>query len=411
MKEPFNVIELGNGIRLVHRQMRHTRIVHVGLMVDAGSRDENPHNNGIAHFIEHSVFKGTHKRKAYHILNRLEAVGGELNAYTTREKTVFYASCLKRYTERAIDLLTDITFNSVFEPKEVEKEKKVVLEEIEMYEDIPEDSIHDEFYQMLYPDHSLGYDILGTRETVPAFMREHIREFMQQHYAPRNIVLSVVGNINLNRAEQLAHRYLGHLEPREQPRQRHEPQTKQFRQYLKKDLTQTHCIIGREAYSKQDPRRYALVLLNNILGGAGMSSRLNMVVREKWGFTYNIQSSYSAFTDSGAFHIYFGTDKEHLEKSIQLTFRELRRLREEKLGVRQLQKAKNQVLGHVAMMEENHSVTMQSQAKSLLDYNRVITLDEFFQRMDALTAEEVQEVANDLLQEDQMSVLVYEEGE
>ncbi|MEX0968073.1 MAG: pitrilysin family protein [Bacteroidia bacterium] len=406
------IFVLDNGIRVVHKQIKHSRIVHTGLMINAGSRDENARNNGIAHFIEHSVFKGTEKRKAYHILNRLESVGGELNAYTTREKTCFYASSLRRYTRRTFELLFDIIFQSIFSEKDIEKEKNVILEEIEMYEDIPEDSIYDQFFEMLFPDQPLGYNILGTRETVSNLNRDDIHSFMHRYYNNNEILISVVGNITASRIETMASKYFGHLPKKEQRNERTQAvPTTPFRKELDKEFTQAHCIIGKPVIGKMDPDRYALVLINNVLGGAGMSSRLNMSIREKYGYTYNISTGYAGFMDIGVFHVQFGTDEKYLNHCQELVLKEFKRLQEEKLGTRQLQKAKNQLLGHVAMMEENHAIMMQSQAKSLLDYGRVLTLDEFFRKIDAISAEEVLRVANESLPEDKMSMLVYKNDE
>lgn len=406
------IIKLDNGLRIIHQRIKFSKIVHCGFIIDAGARDENKRNNGIAHFIEHSVFKGTKKRKAYHILNRIETVGGDLNAYTSREKTCFYTASLKRYADRAIELLTDITFNPVFPEKEVEKEKQVIVEEIEMYEDSPEESIYDEFFELMFPGHPLGFNILGTRNNVKKFNRKKILDFIKEKYSNNRIVLSVVGNITPGRLEQIVQRYLSNIELKEQVTQRPSPEEYvPFSKVKKKDFQQYYCIIGNRAYSNNEDKRYAFSLLNNILGGDGMSSRLSLGIREKYGYVYNIGSNYSLYTDTGVFTIELSTDKNHLEKCLDLVYKELKKLKTQKLGKLQLNKAKKQLLGQAAMLQENHSVMMQMRGRSLLDYGRIISLDEFFHNIETVTSEDILEVANEILDETKLSKLIYEPTE
>jgi predicted Zn-dependent peptidase len=409
-KEP-QILTLDNGIRLVHRHLRGTETVHCGYMINSGSRDENDLNNGVAHFIEHTVFKGTARRRSHHILRRIENVGGELNAFTTREKTCYYASCLRKHAGRAVELLTDITFNSVFPEAELEKEKKVIIEEIDMYEDSPEESIYDEFYQYLFGPHPLGYNILGTKETVNNLSRKAILEFISQNYAQGNIVLSIAGGITLAQAERMAAQWVNGISLRVKDSTAREapPVMPAFEKKITRDFTQTHCMLGSRAYSRHDDRRFGLLLLGNILGGAGMSARLNMAVREKHGLVYTIGSHYSTYEDAGVFSIYFGTDKQNLEKCKDIIYRELKKISQAPLTTRQLQTARRQLLGQTAMMIENPSALMQHQARSVLDFGYVQGFREYAEKMDAVKPNDLMEIAHEVLSPSGMSTLIYEE--
>ncbi len=407
-REP-EVFQLDNGLTVIHHYIQHSRLVHCGFLIDGGTRDENSHNNGIAHFIEHASFKGTKRRKPFHILNRIETVGGELEAYTDREKTCFYTSSLKKYADRSIELLTDLLFNAIYPEVEIQKERRVIREEIEMYEDTPEESIYDDFHSYMYPNQPMGYNILGTRASLQNINREKILQFLKDHYTLDNMVLSVAGNITRGRLEKIARKYLGNITNNKSNKNREKPEpTKPFHTHIKKDFHQSHCIMGSYGYSRAEPKRYALALLNNILGAAGMSSRLNMSIREKYGYVYQIGSVYVPYIDTGLFSVDFSTDQQYLDKCINIIFREFKKLKEEKLGKIQLNKAKRQMLGSAALMEENPSALMQSEARSYLDYERVIPMDEFFNNIEAVTAQDVQEVANEVLDEAKMSILVYD---
>lgn len=407
MKNNISIRDLGNGVRLVHQQIRHTQLVHCGVMVRAGSRDETLENNGVAHFIEHAVFKGTQKRKAYHILNLIESVGGELNAYTTRENTCFYTSSLKRYLDRDLDLLSDIVLNSRFEPKELERERSVIEEEIEMYLDNPDESVYDDFVEMLFEDSPLGFNILGSPESLRRIGRDQMLQFISQHYTSQRFVISICGNVSLSKAINLAQKWFGEAKLQQGMVHRETPSSPAtFQKELAKDYTQSYCTMGVQAYSRFDDRRFGLMVLCNLLGGAGMSSRLNLTVREKYGLTYNIGSSYSAFDDSGMFSTSFSCDDKHMDRCISLTKREFRKLREQRLGKLQLAQAKRQVQGQLAMAAENPSVLMQSNAKSLLNFDSVRTLDDILRSIDEVDAAQIQDIANELLVEEQ-NILIY----
>lgn len=407
-KSTHHIFTLNNGLRVAHLPIKSTQLVHSGLFINTGSRDETSTNNGAAHFIEHALFKGTKKRKASQLFNRIESVGGELNAYTTREMTAYYASSLKRHVDRSFDLLSDMCFNSLLDTHELDKERKVIFEEIEMYEDSPEDSIYDDFFMELFPGHSLGYNILGTKETLKGLGSSELRDFLKHQYQPENMVFSVVGNVSTSRVERLAVEYLDQPFDTLDRAIRNQPNGyTPFQKELDKDFQQTHCILGGHAYSRHDPKRYALMLLNNILGGQNMGSRLNLSVREKHGFCYHISSTYQAFQDTGVFFIAFGCDDKNLRKTLAIIKRELALLRNKKLGPLQLSRAKRQLQGNIAMASENPGVQMQSIAKGLLNYQRVVDLKELFARIDAVTAEDLMDVGNEILNEDRLSRLVY----
>lgn len=407
-KNPVSVFSLHNGIRVVHRRHRQTPIAHVGLFIGAGARDEHPGNNGIAHFIEHAVFKGTRKRKAFHILNRMEAVGGELNAFTTRDLTGFYTAGFKKYTERAIELLADLVFNPLFVEKELENERRVILEELEMYEDSPEESIFDDFFAEMYPAHPLGYNILGTRKTLAACRREDLLRFVQEQYAPERIVLSVVGNMQPDRVHQLAEKYLGGLPAHcEAPVRQAPPPYVPFRKEKTLDFVQTHLLQGTRTFGRFDRQKYALALLDNVLGGSGMSSRLNMLIREKHGLSYHVATGIDLFEDTGLFHLYLGTDIRYLAKVRKLVNQEIARICDKPLPVQALNQAKRQLLGQLAMMEESPSMQMQVQAKNLLHHNRVLTDEEVIDQIEEVSAQNLRALAVDVLASERWSEMLY----
>ncbi len=405
----YSIHALKNGIRLVHNRVEATKIVHCGIMLDIGSRDENPTNQGIAHFWEHMAFKGTRKRKAFHILNRLESLGGELNAFTDKEKILFFASIRDDYFERAVDLLTDITFESIFPAEQIERERNVILEEMSMYHDDPEGSLQDEFDALVFKGHSLGMNILGTEKTVRSFKRSDFRAFVKRHIDTRRIIFSVSGNVSLEEAIRLAEKYMGPI-----PKITSQRQRKSFSGYkprevtLKRQVKQSRCAIGRTSYSLKDEQRGAFYLLNNILGGPGMNSRLNLTLREKHGFVYSIGSQFVPFTDTGLFAITFGTEPTQLNKSIRLVGEVLRKLREEKMGVKQLSSAKEQIMGQVAMAEESNISFMIMMARSVLDLGRIPSIEEIFERIRDTSADEIMKMANEMFDEGKMSYLMME---
>lgn len=405
----YEIHTLSNGIRVVHNQVTSTKIVHCGIMLDIGSRDENPANQGIAHFWEHMAFKGTKKRKSFHILNRLESLGGELNAFTDKEKIMFYASLRDEYFERAIELLADITFDSVFPASQIEKERHVILEEMSMYYDDPEDSLQDEFDSLIFSGHSLGMNILGTKNTVRKFKRVDFKSFVKEHLDTSRIIFSSVGNIEMEKVILLAEKYLGHIPAVSSSKKR-----RKFSSYKAKDLTlkrevkQGRCAIGRPAYKVTDEKRSAFYVLTSILGGSGMNSRLNLALREKYGFVYSIGSHFVPFTDTGIFMISFGTEPSQMKRSIELVKVELKKLREIPLGVKQLASSKEQILGHLAMAEESNISFMMMMARNLLDLKKIVTFEELQERVKGISALQLQQLANEMFKEDELSCLIME---
>lgn len=404
----FCTFELKNGLRVVHRQTQ-SNVAHCGLILQAGSRDEDKHEEGIAHFIEHSIFKGTTKRRAYHIMNRLDSVGGEIDAYTSKENTCYYASFLNTYYERAIDLLSDISFNSTFPKKELEKEKEVVIDEINLYLDSPYDQIYDDFEDLVFAGHPLGHAVLGSKESVRSFDKNMITSYTSRYYATNNAVFSSVGNISEKKLKRLLEKHFDKLSSNTDQNFR-SPFTTSLPQQkiVDRNTHQTHCIFGSTSYGMQNPKRIIMGLLNNVLGGPAMNSILNMKVREKYGFTYNIESNYSVYSDTGIFSIYLGTDPKYLDKCMTAVEKELKKLREKNLSPNRLNMAKQQMKGQIALGRESNSSIMLHYGKSLLNKNNIQLIEEVYQDIDNITADELLEVANENLQPSTFSYLIYE---
>lgn len=399
---------LANGIRIIH-QRTDSPVGHLGVLINAGSRDELEEEHGLAHFIEHSVFKGTQKRKAFHILSRIEGVGGELNAYTTKEETVLYATFLTEYYERTADLLSDILFNSVYPERELKREKEVVYEEINSYKDSPSELIFDEFEELVFDGHPIARNILGTRDKLRGFTRDSIFRFIENNYHTDQMVISSVGNIDFGDLLKMLERYFGAVpeKKREKSRQKFEgyiPQEK----IVQRDTFQSHCVMGNIAFDVQHPQRIIMVLLNNILGGQALNSRLNLALRERRGMAYNVESGYTAYSDTGLFNVYFGTDKENLNKALNLVQKEFDLLRNTKLGAVQLSRAKKQLIGQIAISTESREDMMLTIGKSYLLYDKVDPLRVVLKKIEEITAEQLMEAANIVLNKDQMSTLIYQ---
>jgi len=408
MRNP-TIFTLSNGIRVVHQHIPSTNIVHCGLFLGIGSRDETTINQGIAHFWEHMAFKGTRRRTSIDIIKSLDSIGGELNAFTDKEKIVFYASARDRYFERAVDVLTDITFQSTFPVKELEKERGVILEEMAMYDDSPDDSLQDELEAVVFRNHPMGMNILGNEMTVRAFRKRDFVTFFANHADNREIVFSCIGNISLENVEKLAVKYL-----ERKPRLRSTARRKKFSVYeqhekvLQKGVKQSRCAIGRDAYPLMHENRIPFYLLNNILGGPGMNSRLSMSVREKHGLVYSIDSHYHAYSDTGMFALYFGTEPKQVKKCMTLIRREMDKLSTKRLSPSELASAKDQIKGQLALSEENNLGLMIMMGRAVLDHDRVPSLNEVFDKIDAVTAKNLQQVANEMFQEDKLSYLYME---
>jgi predicted Zn-dependent peptidase len=408
MDENFEMITLKNGIRVIHKQVAFTKVAHLGFVLDVGSRDELREQQGLAHFWEHMAFKGTRNRKSFHVINRLEVLGGELNAYTTKEKICFYASLLDVHYDKAFELLYDITFNSTFPSKEIEKERTVILEEMSMYEDTPEEAIQDSFENIVFGDHSLGYNVLGTQETVKSFKRSDFRKFIKQNFDTSRLIFSSVGNIPFSQVKALAEKYLSDL-PSMQPKHKRVL----FKKYTplieekKRPIHQAHCMMGLPAYGLMSEKRIPFYMLVNLLGGPGMNSRLNLSLRERHGYVYSVEASYHAFVDVGLFSIYFGTEPKHLEKSRSLVLKEIKKLKEAPLGSIQLHSCKEQIMGQMAMSEENKVSFMQMMGKSVLDLGEVQSLESIFKKIKSVNSRQLRSIANEIFEQDEFSELTY----
>ena len=404
----YQVHTLGNGIRLLHKHSP-SPITHCCFLWNAGSRDEPENKEGLAHFIEHLLFKETEKRNTSQILNRLELVGADLNAYTTQEYTCIHASFLNQHLERTVDLFEDILFHSTFPKDEMDKERGVILDEIASYLDQPDEAIQDDFEGLLFKSHPMGNNILGTVETVKAFDKNDVRSFISHTNNTHEMVFAVYGNYDLKKIIKLGEKYFGNIAANHTPKSRIKPiaNTGSY-QTLARPISQTHCVIGTQAYSSSSPNRYGLLLLNNLLGGMGMSSRLNMELREKHGIAYTIESNYTSFTDSGIFSVYFGTDDEKSEKAIKLVHKELKKLRDNKLGTLQLHQAKQKFIGQIALAEESRMSLILSMAKSLMDFNRIDSLEEVFAKINAVTADELLQISNEIFDPNGLITLLFE---
>ena len=396
-----------NGIRLIH-QGSDSPVGHLGIIINTGSRDELPDEHGIAHFIEHCIFKGTKNRKAFHILSRMEDVGGELNAYTTKEETALYATFLSAYYERAAELLSDILFNSIFPDRELKREKEVIVEEINSYNDSPSELIFDDFDELVFDGHPIARNILGTNESVRKLNRDNILHFIDRNYHSDQMVICSVGSIHSKKLISQIDRYFGKMPEKLRYQTRQSFDTyKPLNKEVNKGTFQTHCIIGNLAYDSADPRRIVMILLNNLLGGQGMNSRLNLALRERKGLAYNIESSFNAFSDTGLFNVYFGTDNDNFEKAFQIVVKEFELLRKTKLGTLQLTRAKKQFIGQLAIAGENREDLMLTIGKSYLLYNKVDPMPVVFEKIEAITSDQLIEVANEILNPERMSRLIY----
>ena len=368
---------LPNGIKII---LSHTpsRVVYSGVYINVGSRDEKGADEGMAHFIEHSLFKGTEHRRAYHILNRIDGVGGELNAFTTKEETALYASSLAEHLDRCLELFADILFHSTFPDAEIEKEKDVVLEEINSYSDTSAELIYDQFEELAFVGHPLAHNILGTKRNVRHFTPERIRRHLKLNYIPSRMVITVAGNVRFERLVKLCERYFGCYDgvPENGKWRAEKPEFRPFDHYVKRHTHQTHLLIGCEAPDIYRTDKTAFTLLNNILGGPAMNSRLNVAIRERYGFCYIIESQYVPFSDTGLFYVYAGVDHDAQDKARQLILNELERIATTPLTERQLRHAQQQFIGQMAINNDLGLNEMQSIGMASLNFDHVDTLEE-----------------------------------
>lgn len=402
------VFQLSNGIRVVYLHAV-AQVAHMGVTILAGSRFENPDEEGLAHFLEHCIFKGTNKRKSFHVLSRLDSVGGEINAYTSKEEICIYASFTKNHVQRASELLADITLNSSFPEKEIQKEKEIILDEINSYLDSPSEKIFDDFEANLFRGHALGNNILGTKESVNSFGKKHLLNYVDRFFTADNMVISFVGDISRKQIEKILEKDFKACQQRtiEVPKNEFK-NTSNFRIKTQESNNQVHTLIGAYAPNYLDENRRSMNLLINILGGPALNSRLNLSIREKYGYSYNIEASYSPFVDTGYWAVYFGTDPKYLKKSRELVYKELKLLRDKKLGTSQLNASKEQLKGHMALGLDSNSGLMLGLGKSLLLFNQIDTIQEMYESIDKLTATDLMDCANLYFNEDTISELIFD---
>lgn len=383
-------------------------MAHCGLLIAAGSRDEEENEHGLAHFLEHCFFKGTKTRKNHHILSRLDAVGGELNAFTAKEETWIHASMLKEHYERAIELIADITFHPSFPAEEIEKEKEVIIDELNSYFDSPSEMIFEEFDQQLFGNHAIGRSILGTKESINRVKRSDLERFRKRNLTAEQLVFSSAGNIPVEKLQAMLEKHLGSEKLASFTQKRSKPTLKSGKKiYVEKDIHQVNFLIGGKAYAYPHKLRPALTLLTNVLGGPALNNKLSMVIREKYGLAYHVECTYAPFTDCGIFSLYLGTDKENLKKATDLAEKTLGFYKENTMTSRQLQEAKKQIIGQMALAQDSGSALMFNLGKSLYLFNRIDTMQEVFHRLEEITAEQIQQAANDTFHFEKMNVLAY----
>ena len=404
----YQTYTLSNGLRLIYKY-DNTSVAYCGMVLNTGSRDEATDEYGMAHFIEHMLFKGTLKRKSGHIINRLEHVGGELNAYTSKEETVVFATVLKEYFERAMELVSDIVLHSTFPQKEIDKEVVIIIDEIQSYNDSPSELIYDDFEEILFANHPIGHNILGRALLLEQYKTSDAVRFVTDKYRADEMVFFALGNLDFKQMIRWAEKYLqSETIESNTLKQRHAPtEYTPQRIDVQKNTHQVHFIIGNRAYDLYHPKRLGMYLLNNILGGPGMNSLLNLSLREKHGLVYNVESSFQPFTDTGMWSVYFGCDAENAARCEQLVRTELQKLREIPISENALKKYKLQLAGQMAIASEQKENMALSLGKSYLRYGKIDTIEMVKKRIDAISSHELQEIAKEIFKEDQLSVLTY----
>ena len=445
----YNTHTLDNGLRIIHLPS-DSKVVYCGYQINAGTRNEEPGEEGLAHFCEHVTFKGTERRKAWHILNCLESVGGDLNAYTNKEGTVYYSAILKEHIARAVDLLSDIVFHSVYPQAEIDKEVEVICDEIESYNDSPAELIYDEFENILFKDSSLGHNILGTAEQVRSFTTEDALRFTRKLYRPNNAIFFAYGDIDFKKLVKLVGRALAdddsgklaeedcHADfaddadfsggtgfagdensitteksvssvksvgPKNYPSVGEEIAGQTI--VMQKNTHQAHVMIGTRAYDVNDDRRMPLYLLNNILGGPGMNAKLNLALREHNGLVYTVESTMVAYGDTGTWSIYFGCDEHDIKRCLRLVRKELDRMMEKPLSDSQLKAAKKQIKGQIGVACDNRENFALDFGKSFLHYGWEKNVDCLYEQVEAITSQQIQDVARELFDKDRLITLIF----
>ena len=422
----MNSLTLDNGLRVVYAPSP-TNTVYLGLALDAGTRDEKDGESGMAHFAEHLSFKGTDRRTSRQIITYMESVGGDLNAFTGKEETVYYCTCQKEHFSRAMDLLFDVVFHSKYPQEEMDKEVEVVIDEIESYNDSPSELIYDDFEAMLFQGHPLGRSILGNAERLRAYKTEDMQSYTSRLYVPSNAVLFVYGNVSekeimkqirkedppqpsLQGGRASINRLSGHIGSTS-----YSPPYREGlgvgpvsgSHIIHKDTHQAHIMMGARAFGGTHPKHLALFLANNILGGPGLSSRLNLALREKRGLVYTVESTMTTYTDTGVWAIYFGCDHHDTEKCKRIVKRELQRLCDAPLSEKALNAAKRQIIGQIALSYDNFESVAIGMGKRMLHYGRTQTKEQFIDRIQALTAEQVWDAAREIFNPENLTILEY----
>ena len=408
----YNTYTLDNGLRIIHLPS-DSQVVYCGYQINAGTRDELPGEEGLAHFCEHVTFKGTERRKAWHILNCLESVGGDLNAYTNKEGTVYYAAILKEHIARAVDLLSDIVFHSTYPQQEIDKEVEVICDEIESYNDSPAELIYDEFENILFKGHPLGHNILGTAEQVRKFTTEDALRFTRKLYRPDNAIFFAYGDIDFKKlVKLLSEERRGKSALSEERREKSEvfACTKECEGQtfiMEKNTHQAHVMIGTRAYDVHDDRRMPLYLLNNILGGPGMNAKLNLALREHNGLVYTVESTMVSYGDTGNWSIYFGCDEHDVKRCLRLVRKELDKFMQKPLSEAQLRAAKKQIKGQIGVACDNRENFALDFGKSFLHYGWEKNVDKLYEQVEQITAEQIQAVAQELFDEKRLTTLIF----
>ena len=412
----YNTYTLDNGLRIIHLPS-DSKVVYCGYQINAGTRNEEPGEEGLAHFCEHVTFKGTERRKAWHILNCLESVGGDLNAYTNKEGTVYYSAILKEHIARATDLLTDIVFHSVYPQAEIDKEVEVICDEIESYNDSPAELIYDEFENIIFKGSPLGHNILGTAEQVRSFKTEDALRFTRKLYRPDNAIFFAYGDIDFKKLVRLLKKSFLSEERRVKSEKFNSPEAQaQFNiQHsfegqtivMQKNTHQAHVMIGTRAYDVNDSRRMPLYLLNNMLGGPGMNAKLNLALREHNGLVYTVESTMAAYGDTGIWSIYFGCDEHDVKRCLRLVRKELDKFMQKPLSEAQLKAAKKQIKGQIGVACDNRENFALDFGKSFLHYGWEKNVDRLYEQVDEITAEQIQAVAQELFDKDRLTTLIF----
>ncbi|MBQ5395848.1 MAG: insulinase family protein [Alistipes sp.] len=404
--QEFETYTLPNGIKGIHRRVRSS-VTHCALVVNAGTRDEQSHEYGLAHFAEHAIFKGTKRRKAYQINCRLENRGGELNAYTTKEDTTIHATTLRSDFSKAVELIADVAFCSTFPEHELQKEREVIVDEINTYKDSPADMIFDTFEDLIFAGSELGHNILGTKAALMRHTSESIKRFVERTHTTDQMVFSSIGNMSVKSVQSIAAKYLAEQPSTKRDFKRITPvSVEPFERVVNKHTHQTHCIIGARAYDINDEKRLPLSLLVNILGGPSANSRLNTVLREKNGLSYNTEAVYTPYNDCGMVAIYFSSDHHNADLCRELIDKELRALRTTPPTARRMAMIKRQFLAQMAISMENNEGYMLGAGKSYLVHDEIDTLEEVYRKVSAVTAEQITEVAEEIFAN--TSTLIYQ---